>query len=195
MSFTEAKVWGPYVWYFMHQFTFRLSQTNSPFPLRTLKLLNSFFVYIKDLLPCPSCQIHYGQTLSKYPPLSYFTSGIGAAKWAVLAHNLANKGLKKKEIPYPKAVDMYTKKGGIHYILNHSKLSTFINVILVKSKDKPLINRKKVAETIAHLYPCLKCREKFKLFLSNNNIKLIKTNKEMNLLAQNFLAISKSPCV
>jgi hypothetical protein len=89
---------------------------------------------------------------------------------------------------------MYTKKGGIHYILNHSKLSTFIKFILVKSKDKPLTNRKKIAETVVHLYPCLNCRENFKLFLSNNNINLIKTTKEMNSMAKKFLAISKSPC-
>ena len=67
MSFTEAKVWGPYVWYFMHQLTFRLPQNNCPFVPHTKKLLNSFFVYLKDLLPCPSCQTHYGLTLSKYP--------------------------------------------------------------------------------------------------------------------------------
>jgi hypothetical protein len=195
MLFKEAKDWGPYVWYFMHQLTFRLPQNNIPFDKRILKKLNNFLVLIKNLLPCKSCQEHYSNTLTKYPPLKYITTGIGLAKWVVLAHNLTNKGLKKKEIPYPTTVGMYTNESGIHYILNHSKLSTFINIILVKSKNKPLKSRKKIAETVALLYPCLKCREKFKPYLSNNYIKSIKTNTEMKSLAKKFLDISKIPCV
>ena len=177
----ESNIWGPYVWYFMHCITFEQPHTNSPIIPKTLKKLNSFFLYINKLLPCPYCQKHYNQTLIKYPPSIYFTSGIGCSKWVVKIHNLVNKGLEKKIVPYPITKGMYNID-----TINHSNLSAFINYILVKSKDKPLINRKKITKCTIDLFPCLKCKENLKVF----DIKSIKSTEDMNVIANKILNIS-----
>ena len=62
----DSKVWGPYVWYFIHQVAFRLPHNSNTLDLKTRKMLRSFYLTIRWLLPCPSCQKHYGWTLSKY---------------------------------------------------------------------------------------------------------------------------------
>jgi hypothetical protein len=187
--YLDSKIWGPSTWYVMHKIAFHLPQNNSELPTITKNYLISFYKNLKPLLPCPSCQKHYFCTLIKNPPSSYFKSGISTSKWTVNAHNLTNKGLNKKIIEFKLASDMYTKSGSIYYNINHNLISTFILNIIIKRKDL-INNRKEVAKSICYLHPCLKCREIFIEYLTQNSLKNVKTNIDMILWAKNLNKLS-----
>jgi cytidine deaminase len=191
--YLDSKIWGPATWYVMHQIAFRLPQTTGSLPAKTKAYLISFYTNLKPLLPCPSCQKHYAWTLYKTPPSSHFTNSISVSKWTVNSHNLTNKGLDKKIIPFAVAANMYTKPGSIYYNINHNLISTFILHIII-NWNKLINYRKAVATSICYLHPCLKCREIFIEYLTTNSLKDVKTNKDMVLWGKNLNKLSKK-CV
>jgi hypothetical protein len=188
--YLDSKIWGPSTWYVMHQIAFHLPQNNSELPTITKNYLLSFYTNLNKLLPCPSCQKHYTFTLSKNPPSSHFKSGISTSNWTVNAHNLTNKGLKKKIIEFKLALDMYTKPNSIYYNINHIFISNFILHIIINSKD--LINqRKEVANSLCYLHPCLNCREIFIEYLTQNSLNDVKTDNDMIIWGKNLNKLSK----
>ena len=195
MSKLDSKTWGPYVWYFIHQVAFRLNQNSTELSPYTKKTIHTFYTTLKPLLPCPSCQMHYGWTLSKIPVSKHLTTGIKTSKWTVTAHNLANKGLGKKEVYYEMAKKMYTQPGGIYYILNHKILHGFIHHILINSNNKPLGNRIQMARCICNLYPCLKCRKRLLDFLKKHDLKNIKNNIHMITWAKKLKIVALQKCL
>jgi len=193
----DSKIWGPYAWYFIHQVAFRLPHTENNLTPTTRKFLNSFFLTIRWLLPCPSCQKHYGWTLSKYPVSKYYSTGVKMSKWTVIAHNLTNKGLNslgkgppKKIYTYAAAKDLYLSPKGVHSKLNHGKLAAFIQIIIENSRDKPLSNRKSMATCVANLYPCFKCRKRLQNFLAKNSLKNVKSSSDMSAWAKRFRSVA-----
>ena len=191
--YLDSKIWGPSTWYVMHIIAFHLPQNNNPLLAKIKNYLIRFYKNLNPILPCPSCQQHYSITLSKLPPSSNFISGISTSKWTVIVHNLTNKGLNKKIIPFNLVFDMYTKPSSIYYKINHNLISKFILHIIVNCKDK-INNRKEVATCLCYLHPCLKCRIIFIKYLTQNSLKNVNTNNDMILWGKKLINISNK-CV
>jgi hypothetical protein len=189
-TYLDSKIWGSSTWYVMHKIAFSLPQKNSYLSEKTKSYLVRFYTNIQPLLPCPSCQKHYIKTIYNRPPSSHFTKSISVSKWTVNAHNITNKGLNKKIIPFTLASNMYTKHGSIYYNINHDLISAFIFHIIINCNN--LINyRKEVSTSFCYLHPCLKCRDICIEYLTNNSLKNVKTNKDMVLWAINLNKLSK----
>jgi hypothetical protein len=190
-TYLDSKIWGPPTWYVMHQIAFSLPQNNSHLSVKTKAYLVSFYTNLCPLLPCPACKKHYTRTLYNRPPSYHFTKSISVSKWTVNAHNLTNKGLDKKVIPFTLASNMYTKPGSIYYNINHDLISAFIFHIIINCKN--LINyRKAVSASFCYLHPCLKCREIYIKYLTKNSLQNVKSNKDMVLWAINLNKLSKN---
>jgi len=188
----DSKIWGPYTWYFMHQVAFRLPQNYNELRQEIRDLLKKFYTSIRFLLPCPSCQKHYGLTLNQYPISKYNTSGIRIAKWMVNSHNLVNKGLKKKVYTYEEARKIQVGKG--LSTIDYSKLDMCMKYILEMSTDKPLSHRKIVAKCIVKLYPCPKYRPTLINYMNKNQLQKVKTANEMNKWSKNLRMVLLHLC-
>jgi hypothetical protein len=89
-----------------------------------------------------------------------------AFNWTIRAHNLANKGLKKKVLTYAQAEKAH--RGAMQY----NRLSAFINVILIQSTNKALSTRRSMGICMANLFPCEKCRPALMKYYRANHPKL-----------------------
>lgn len=188
MSVTNSKIWGPNVWYFIHQIAYSYIRENRSIPEREQRLLQSFMLTLRHLLPCPSCRAHFGQTLTKYPVAKENKKPKHIFNWTIRAHNLANKGLKKKVLTYAEAEAIH--KQAIAY----NKFEAFINVILIQSTNKALATRRAMAICTANLFPCVKCRPALIKYYQENHPKKIKNNKEMTEWAHRFLYTFRRAC-
>ena len=189
---TDSKLWGPCTWYMIHEIAFHLPQTSNHLPPDTSKNLNIFYSGLQSLLPCPSCRAHYGWTLSNYPLHQYNRTGLSMSKWTVIAHNLTNRGLKKKTYTYSDAKKMYSHNNSSK--VDHKKLSDFISYILERTNTTPLETRKSVALSLNRLYPCRKCCEQIKIYESKHPISKVRTNHDMSVWAKNLRIVLQSKC-
>jgi hypothetical protein len=177
----DARVWGPVAWYFIHSMSFSFSQNKRPLSPRTARLVNSFYLALRWVLPCPSCKEHYGKTLKHYPPAGSCKSGRAAAEWGVQAHNLVNKGMGKELWSYRKALKTYHGKS-----LNYGMLQSFIRYMVLQSTETPLSNRKSMATCVIYLFPCNRCRPSLLVFLKKNPLQKVRTSDAFNIWAKQF---------
>ena len=183
MSVVDSRIWGPNVWYFIHQVAYAFIRENRSIPEKEKRLLKSCMTYLKPLMPCPSCRAHYARTLSRFPVERESRNGRDIFNWSVRAHNLANKGLKKKVLTYTQAKNIH--KGPIQY----NKLEKFIDVILIQSKNKALSTRRSMAVCVVNLFPCTKCRSNMLRYQRNNKLKKISTNSDMTKWARGLMRV------
>lgn len=173
MAVVDSKIWGPYTWYLIHQIGYSYIREKKAIPAREQRLIRSFMLNLRQLLPCPSCRAHFGQTLSRYPINKENRNGKQVFNWTIRAHNFANKGLKKKVLTYAQADAIHKKN------LVHQKLIQFIATILIQSTNKPLSARRALGICLANLYPCACCRPQVLKYYRDHNPKNLKTQSAM----------------
>lgn len=81
-----TKLWGPDTWYVIH-----VIADSSPDLLNDNEQLayRRFYEGLADVLPCPSCSVHYKTFLKSNPPT--FKTRHEMLKWTIRAHNHANQ--------------------------------------------------------------------------------------------------------
>jgi hypothetical protein len=93
--------WGPHVWQALHYIT--LGYPQNPTKEQKLKY-KTFFVLLKDTLPCSVCAHHYSENLKKMPLSDKdLTNKESLVKWLINFHNIVNEMKEKPVIKYIEA--------------------------------------------------------------------------------------------
>lgn len=93
--------WGPHVWQALHYIT--LGYPQNPSKEQKLKY-KTFFVLLKDTLPCSVCANHYAENLKKMPLSDKdLANKESLVKWLINFHNVVNKMKEKPVIKYIEA--------------------------------------------------------------------------------------------
>jgi hypothetical protein len=93
--------WGPHVWQALHYIT--LGYPNNPTEDQKLKY-KTFFILLKDTLPCAVCANHYSENLKKKPLTDDDLANKEAlVKWLIDFHNVVNEMKDKPIIKYEDA--------------------------------------------------------------------------------------------
>jgi hypothetical protein len=96
--------WGPHVWQALHYIT--LGYPNNPTEDQKLKY-KTFFILLKDTLPCIVCANHYAENLKKNPLTDDDLANKEAlVKWLIDFHNVVNEMKGKPIIKYEDARKM-----------------------------------------------------------------------------------------
>jgi hypothetical protein len=96
--------WGPHVWQALHYIT--LGYPNNPTEDQKLKY-KTFFILLKDTLPCAVCANHYAENLKKKPLTDDDLANKEAlVKWLIDFHNVVNEMKEKPIIKYEDARKM-----------------------------------------------------------------------------------------
>jgi hypothetical protein len=178
---TEAEglsplIWGPLMWDMLHSIASTYPQTPS---MLDKKRYYTFVVSLAHVLPCPSCRNHFRKTLLGYNfDIAHLESRDKLMRLIFDLHNIVNERLKKPdystEIHYAYMVSRYEtlKQGvdqGISPLLWGPKLWFLIHAIASTYASSPAEIVKKRYYTfiisLAHVLPCLTCREHFKKVL------------------------------
>jgi hypothetical protein len=93
--------WGPHVWQALHYIT--LGYPENPTEDQKLKY-KTFFILLKDTLPCVVCANHYAENLKKKPLTDDDLANKEAlVKWLIDFHNVVNEMKGKPIIKYEDA--------------------------------------------------------------------------------------------
>lgn len=105
----DPKIWGKHMWSSIHFIALGFPETPSEKQKTDYK---HFFENLYKVLPCNTCSEHLENTLKNELPLYATNLGnkIELFKWTVKLHNIVNKRLKKKEMQFKDAEDMYFKR-------------------------------------------------------------------------------------
>lgn len=100
----EPKNWGKFGWGFIHNVALGYPQDITYMKKEQYR---KFFEVIGHILPCLDCQEHYKKLIIEYPPVLINKDTL--FKWTVDIHNKVNNKLKKKQITYEQAYNIWTK--------------------------------------------------------------------------------------
>jgi len=113
------KIWGPHIWQTMHYIS--LGYPNNPTE-EDKHNYKSFFLLLKNVLPCKICSNHYHQNLNSLPLTDNILSNKNnLIKWVIDLHNIVNKMKNKDILSYDEAMRHITK----NRLCNHNN-----NIIL-----------------------------------------------------------------
>ena len=81
-----TRLWGPDTWYVIH-----VIADSAPDKLTEKDKENyrRFYESLSNVLPCPSCALHYKEFLKQDPPK--FNTRVDMLRWTIRAHNHANQ--------------------------------------------------------------------------------------------------------
>ena len=81
-----TRLWGPDTWYVIH-----VIADSAPDKLseKEKKEYQQFYESLSNVLPCPSCAVHYKEFLAQDPPK--FDTRVDMIRWTIRAHNHANQ--------------------------------------------------------------------------------------------------------
>lgn len=182
---SDSKKWGPKVWYVIHQIAYNFIREKRSISLNQRRILGNFYRSLRFLLPCPSCRDHYSTTLQRYPISKEMGSGSSLFNWTVRAHNLANKGLKKRIISLANAKKIHrTPFNEIHF-------QEYIRYILLLSTNKDWKNRRLQAICLIKLFPASKSRSSALLYANKENPRDLSGHKNITLWVSKLLNIIK----
>jgi hypothetical protein len=80
-----TRLWGPDTWYVIHVIADSAPDTLSELDKKNYR---RFYESLGNVLPCPSCGVHYKQFLEKDPPT--FDTRVDMIRWTIRAHNHSN---------------------------------------------------------------------------------------------------------
>lgn len=81
-----TRLWGPDTWYVIH-----VIADSAPDKLteKDKEDYRRFYESLANVLPCPSCALHYKEFLKQDPPK--FDNRVDMLRWTIRAHNHANQ--------------------------------------------------------------------------------------------------------
>jgi hypothetical protein len=81
-------LWGPPMWATLHWIAARYPAKPTASHRQWYK---NYYHNTQYVIPCPECQIHYGENLKKMPIDAFLSSGRQLRQWLVTLHNLVNE--------------------------------------------------------------------------------------------------------
>jgi hypothetical protein len=96
-----VEFWGPSTWRAMHSIAYTAPERPS---IEEQRQFVDFFRLLGDVLPCPSCRVHYQKYMSEHPIDA--SSREALVQWVYDLHDSVNKR-KGKESPSRAAVDAF----------------------------------------------------------------------------------------
>lgn len=99
----KSKIWGPYAWNLYHAIPLYLHLQNEEFPEA-----NEWVRLWKNILPCPTCQEHYGGYLEAFEPEQLNLSNpYNLIQWSNHIHNHVSASLGKEKWSLQNLYDNY----------------------------------------------------------------------------------------
>lgn len=98
MNSLSPELWGRHLWDILHWISFNYCGND-------IVLQNIIILHIPNLIPCKKCKENYLKHITQYPP--DFSTQYSFSRWLVKIHNLTNKILEKKTVPYEKVKPKY----------------------------------------------------------------------------------------
>jgi len=80
-KYSDPKEWGPHFWYVMKCIAFNYSENPNPSEILNTK---SFYINLKNLLPCDECKNNYKNSLKKYNIDNYLHCRHKLMEWVKL---------------------------------------------------------------------------------------------------------------
>lgn len=97
--------WGPAVWTMIHVVALFYPDR---YDKEVAKHFRAFIFSLTRLLPCQECRIHLRQNLEVHDPIeNYFQNNERLFLWTWKLHNRVNRMLRKPEMPYSNAIQIY----------------------------------------------------------------------------------------
>lgn len=117
-----TEFWGPSAWKLMHSIAFTMPDNAD---VHTQKQYSNFYESLADVLPCPSCRIHFKKHIEKHPIPTDTSDEL--AQWVYRAHNAVNKRNGKVSPPFSKVKEWYAggEPAGLDY-LNQTKMTRML---------------------------------------------------------------------
>lgn len=98
----HTKIWGRHIWKSLHLIS--LGYPSKP-DINDKKNYYAFYINVGNVLPCETCRINYKKHLNELPLDDVVLSSREAlVKWVIDLHNIVNRDLGKKIIPYHEAL-------------------------------------------------------------------------------------------
>ena len=151
----NAKKWGSNMWHLIHTIGIN-SNINKKNYTEYINLINSF----KTVIPCQECKEHFKANLYYYPPEVVNFTDKYPIDWSYSMHNMINNQIGKKSCIYKYAIRKHKK-------VNHKKINNCVNFTLNymnrNCSFRTFLDYKQFLKSLLLLYPCKKCRNKYKL--------------------------------
>ena len=191
---------GPGGWDLLHVLAARYN------PRKQKSLYRSFYIGLKDILPCKFCRRSYSQYIRELPVEQWLNSSKNMQKFTYLMHNKVNQKLRKQGLNDRKDPDFSCVYDRYRY-RNHfdEKVWTFLYAIVF---NFPTDDPKKVAvyhrffETLAQIHPHRKiwvhCMKSYPIPTTRNGLIVwayrlhCDTNKDMHRPIPCFHSVWKS---
>lgn len=123
-----VEFFGPSTWRTMHAIAFTYgSDPEHPTPDEH-KAAKAFFKSLRELIPCESCRLHYGEYLDRHPLKADNREQL--ARWVYDLHSDVNRRRGAPNVPYAEVVRDYTG-------MNH-ETATMMNAMSVTRRRKAL---------------------------------------------------------
>lgn len=105
----DPTIWGKHMWTTIHFIALGFPQKPSD---EQKTIFKSFFENLYKVLPCNSCSEHLKNTIMNELPLyaNNLSSNTELFKWTVELHNIVNKRLKKPQISFKEAENIYYQR-------------------------------------------------------------------------------------
>ena len=120
----EPNIWGPDAWTFLHSITFQYPENPTDIDKQNY---HTFFDSLKNVLPCPTCQEHYGNTLTGYP--IKLDNRQELIEWFIDIHNDVNRNTGKEVYSYD---DVY-RKYNVMYGVDTGNNYEYLLILLILS--------------------------------------------------------------
>lgn len=106
----KPDIWGKHFWYTIHFIALDYPEKPSNEDKRDFQ---TFFENLHKVIPCYKCSVNYIKHLKERPlENGDLENNETLFKWTVDIHNIVNRDLKKKQMPYDDAWRLYQNFGG-----------------------------------------------------------------------------------
>jgi hypothetical protein len=134
------KIWGPYIWYFMHIVSFNYPNSFYKNNIKkNNKLYQSFYNHIYEIIPCSKCQEHYKNQMEKFP-IKYYIEKNQLSQLIVFYHNNVNKLNNKKIYSYNQAKKLYIDKNN-NLKINNENIFDLIEILTLCNTNFKMIQK------------------------------------------------------
>lgn len=102
----DPKVWGRYIWTSIHIVALGYPDNPSNIDKQNYK---NFYTNIWTVLPCQTCADNYQRHLQELPIDEHLSDNMSLFKWTVDLHNIVNKELGQRQIPFEEAKERFQR--------------------------------------------------------------------------------------
>lgn len=100
----DPLIWGRPFWFLLHTIT--LNYPNQPTEI-DIADYSQFVRLFQKMLPCETCQQHFGEFIKQYPIEKYLQKKEDFILWMNTAHNNVNKSNGKEEMSVNDMIEIY----------------------------------------------------------------------------------------